>query len=60
MPVKIYGDSQSDNCYKVKLLCVLFDIKYKRIHIDVVAENLESNNIFIEKSEWQDIATLTH
>ena len=35
--MKIYGDIQSGNCYKVKLLCSLLNIEYEWIHIDIIA-----------------------
>jgi len=34
--VKIYGDVQSGNCYKIKLLVSLLDIRHDWIHIDVI------------------------
>jgi glutathione S-transferase len=35
--VKIYGDIQSGNCYKVKLLCALLDIEHEWVHVDILA-----------------------
>ena len=35
--MKIYGDIQSGNCYKVKLLCSLLDIEHEWIHVDIIA-----------------------
>ena len=35
--VKIYGDIQSGNCYKIKLLCSLLDIQHEWIHVDILA-----------------------
>jgi glutathione S-transferase len=35
--VKIYGDIQSGNCYKIKLLCSLLDIEHEWIHVDIIA-----------------------
>lgn len=35
--MKIYGDIQSGNCYKVKLLCALLDIEHEWVHIDILA-----------------------
>lgn len=35
---KVYGDIQSGNCYKVKLLMSLLDLKHEWIHVDVVAK----------------------
>jgi len=36
-PMKIYGDVQSGNCYKIKLLCSLLDIEHEWIHVDILA-----------------------
>lgn len=35
--MKIYGDIQSGNCYKIKLLCALLLIEHEWIHIDILA-----------------------
>ncbi|MFT5879864.1 MAG: glutathione S-transferase [Moritella sp.] len=35
--MKIYGDIQSGNCYKIKLVCSLLAIKHEWIHIDILA-----------------------
>lgn len=35
--MKIYGDIQSGNCYKIKLLCALLDIEHEWVHIDILA-----------------------
>ena len=35
--MKIYGDIQSGNCYKVKLLCALLDIEHEWVHVDILA-----------------------
>jgi glutathione S-transferase len=35
--MKIYGDIQSGNCYKVKLLCSLLDIAHEWVHVDILA-----------------------
>jgi glutathione S-transferase len=35
--VKIYGDIQSGNCYKIKLLCSLLDIEHKWVHVDILS-----------------------
>ncbi len=37
--MKIYGDIQSGNCYKIKLLCALLDIEHEWIHVDILAGN---------------------
>ena len=35
--MKIYGDIQSGNCYKVKLLCALLDVEHEWVHVDILA-----------------------
>lgn len=34
--MKIYGDVYSGNCYKIKLLCALLDIKHEWIAVDIL------------------------
>ena len=47
--VKIYGDIQSGNCYKIKLLCSLLEIEHKWIHVDIMAGEA-SKAEFLEKN----------
>jgi len=35
--MKVYGDIQSGNCYKIKLLAELLDIKHEWVHVDILA-----------------------
>lgn len=35
--MKIYGDIQSGNCYKLKLLCNLLALPHEWIHVDILA-----------------------
>ncbi len=35
--LRIYGDSQSGNCYKIKLLLNLLSIEHEWIHVDILA-----------------------
>lgn len=35
--MRVYGDIQSGNCYKVKLVMSLLDITHEWIHIDILA-----------------------
>ena len=46
--MKIYGDLQSGNCYKVKLLASLLDIQHEWIHVDILAGDTQSKK-FLEK-----------
>ena len=34
--MKIYGDIQSGNCYKVKLVCALLDIDHAWVEVDIL------------------------
>lgn len=47
--MKIYGDIQSGNCYKIKLLCSLLAIEHEWIHIDII-DGDTSNTEFLEKN----------
>jgi glutathione S-transferase len=35
--VRIYGDLQSGNCYKIALLCALLDIRHEWVPVDILA-----------------------
>ncbi|MGI9277802.1 MAG: glutathione S-transferase family protein [Endozoicomonas sp.] len=35
--MKLYGDTQSGNCYKIKLLAALLDLDMEWVHIDILA-----------------------
>lgn len=47
--MKIYGDIQSGNCYKIKLLCSLLDIKHEWVHVDILAGETASTE-FLSKN----------
>jgi len=47
--VKIYGDIQSGNCYKIKLLCSLLGIEHEWIHVDIMAGDT-SKGEFLKKN----------
>ncbi|CAM3547132.1 glutathione S-transferase family protein [Parendozoicomonas haliclonae] len=34
--MKIYGDIQSGNCYKIKLLLTLLDVAHEWVHVDIL------------------------
>ena len=36
-PIRLYGDSRSGNCYKLKLLCAEMDIGYDWREVDILA-----------------------
>ena len=42
--MKIYGDIQSGNCYKVKLLTSLLDIEHEWIEIDILASETHTDS----------------
>ena len=42
--VKIYGDMQSGNCYKVKLLASLLDIDHEWIEVDILAGETQTES----------------
>lgn len=35
--MRIYGDIQSGNCYKLKLLCSLLELPHEWVHVDILA-----------------------
>ena len=35
--LRVYGDSQSGNCYKIKLLLYILSIEHEWIHVDILA-----------------------
>jgi len=37
----IYGDVGSGNCYKIKLLLSLLNIKHRWVHIDILKKTLK-------------------
>ena len=40
--MKVYGDIQSGNCYKIKLLTSLLDIEHDWIHVNILAGETET------------------
>ncbi len=42
--MKIYGDIQSGNCYKVKLLTSLLDIEHEWIEVDILANETQTES----------------
>lgn len=47
--MKIYGDLQSGNCYKVKLVCALLGIEHNWIDINILEGETQKND-FLEKN----------
>ena len=40
--MKFYGDIQSGNCYKIKLLASLLDIEHDWIHVDILKDETQT------------------
>ena len=47
--MKIYGDVQSGNCYKIKLLCSILSIEHEWVHVDIMAGDT-SKSEFLNKN----------
>ncbi|WP_286235668.1 glutathione S-transferase family protein [Thalassotalea sediminis] len=47
--MKIYGDIQSGNCYKIKLLCSLLGVEHEWIHVDIMAGDTTKSE-FLKKN----------
>jgi len=47
--MKIYGDIQSGNCFKVKLLCALLAIEHEWLHVDILVGETRASD-FLRKN----------
>jgi len=47
--LKIYGDAQSGNCYKIKLLTSILNIKHQWIELDILAKQTHTAD-FLQKN----------
>jgi len=47
--MKIYGDIQSGNCYKVKLLTSILEIDHEWVEVDILAKETQAED-FLEKN----------
>ncbi|MGB0495535.1 MAG: glutathione S-transferase family protein [Kangiellaceae bacterium] len=47
--IKIYGDIQSGNCYKIKLLCSLLDLEHEWIHVNILEKETHTKE-FLNKN----------
>ncbi|MGK7872416.1 MAG: glutathione S-transferase family protein [Xenococcaceae cyanobacterium] len=45
--MKIYGDIQSGNCYKIRLLASLLDIDHEWVHVDILAGETQTNDFLL-------------
>ena len=41
--MKIYGDIQSGNCYKIKLLTSILEIDHEWIEVDILANETQTD-----------------
>ena len=41
--LKVYGDSQSGNCYKVQLLMHHLGIEHERVEVDILAGDTQTD-----------------
>ena len=55
--MKIYGDIQSGNCYKIKLLLSLLDISHEWVHVDILTGGTKSES-FLSKNPNGQIPVL--
>ncbi len=55
--MKIYGDSQSGNCYKIQLVCAMLAIPHQWITVDILAGETRSA-AFLRKNPNGKIPTL--
>ena len=47
--MKIYGDTQSGNCYKIKLLCSFLQIEHQWLHVDILSGDAQQAD-FLSKN----------
>lgn len=55
--MKIYGDIQSGNCYKIKLLASLLDVEHEWVDIDILKDETHSKD-FLAKNPNAKIPVL--
>ncbi|MBU2864858.1 glutathione S-transferase family protein [Reinekea forsetii] len=55
--MKIYGDSQSGNCYKVQLICALLSVDYEWVPVDILSGD-QSQQAFLAKNPLGKIPLL--
>lgn len=55
--MKVYGDIQSGNCYKVKLLASMLGIEHEWVHVDILTGETNSND-FLSKNPNGKIPTV--
>ena len=51
--MKIYGDIQSGNCYKIKLLLSFLDVEHEWSHVDILAEGTKSASFLAKNPNGQ-------
>ena len=50
---KVYGDIQSGNCYKIKLLMNLLKISHDWIHVDILKSESRTESIQCNECEYE-------
>lgn len=53
--MKVYGDMQSGNCYKIALLAALLGIEHEWVHVDILAGETKTTG-FLAKNPNGKIA----
>mgnify|MGYP001576555999 CR=1 FL=1 len=46
--IKIYGDIQSGNCYKIKLLCSFLQLEHEWHHVDILAGDTKQADFLLK------------
>ncbi|MBL4940556.1 MAG: glutathione S-transferase family protein [Colwellia sp.] len=49
--MKIYGDTQSGNCYKIQLLCSLLQIEHQWLHLDILAGDTQQTTFLAKNTQ---------
>ena len=65
--MKVYGDVQSGNCYKIKLLAAILELGHQWIEVDILAKETQTK-AFLNKNpngkipllELDDAVSYTH
>ena len=51
--MKVYGDIQSGNCYKIKLLMTLLEIEHDWVHINILANETNQEDFLFKNPNGQ-------
>lgn len=55
--MKVFGDTQSGNCYKIKLVCHLLQLPHQWVHVDILAGDTQQAD-FLAKNPLGKIPLL--